>query len=211
MRHPVRPAALVLALALAGCGAERSVERTVGAGVDAAAQAIEAMEPDTGPAAAAPAIPRFGEARMDGYGSLAFGMDAAQARRAWNGNPLQPAEGPPDPEACHLLAPAGQSAPRQLAFLFEGGRFRRYDVASSELAAPGGGRVGMDQAALQGLYGGRLQRTPHKYIEGGAVLASPEDDGEVPSRLVFELGADGRVIAWRVGLAPQVDYVEHCG
>ncbi|TQC57293.1 lectin, partial [Pantoea dispersa] len=29
--------------------------------------------------------------------------------------------------------------------------------------------------------------------------------------LVFETDAAGKVVAWRVGLPPQVDYVEGCG
>ncbi len=200
--------ALVLLLAsVPACDAERTAE----AGATAAADAIEAIEPATEPAAAAAAIPASGLARMDGYGNLHFGMSAAQARAAWNGNPLQPPAGGDDVMACHHLSPEGQATPAELAFMFEDDAFVRYSVESAELTAPGGGRVGMDEATLQGLYGDRLVPSPHKYVEGGEVLSSPEDDGAVPSRLIFELDADGLVTEWRVGLAPQVAYVEGCG
>jgi hypothetical protein len=205
MRPVLSLAPLALILALASCKAEHSTEP-----VDTPSEAIEAMTPDTEPAAAAEAIPPAGDSRMDGYGALDFGMTAEEARAAWNGNPLEPAADPADPTACHHLSPAGQATPAELAFMFEDDLFVRYSVESGELTAPGGGRVGMDEASLQGLYGGRLQASPHKYVEGGTMLMSPEDGGGLPSKLVFELDAEGRVTSWRVGVAPQVGYVEGC-
>ena len=206
--RPIRPAfaSLALVAALAACNAERTAD----AGVEAAADAIEAIEPGTEPPGAAAAIPASGDSRMDGYGALDFGMSAEEARADWSGNPLEPAGAVDDPLACHHLSPAGQSTPAQLAFMFENDLFVRYSVESTEITAPGGGRVGMDEAALEGLYGKRLQAMSHKYVEGGKVLVSPEDGGALPSQLIFELDADGRVTSWRVGLAPQVSYVEGC-
>ena len=206
--RPIRPAIASLALvaALAACNAERTAD----AGVEAATDAIEAIEPGTEPPGAAAAIPASGDSRMDGYGALDFGMSAEEARADWSGNPLEPAGAVDDPLACHHLSPAGQSTPAQLAFMFENDLFVRYSVESTEITAPGGGRVGMDQAALEGLYGKRLQAMSHKYVEGGKVLVSPEDGGALPSQLIFELDAAGRVTSWRVGLAPQVGYVEGC-
>lgn len=204
---PIVP--LALAISLAACSAERGVEAGTGAG--AALDAIAAIEPVTEPAGAADAIPAAGDARMDGYGTLAFGLTAEAAHAAWTGNRLEPAGDLGDPAACHHLVPAGQEAGSGLAFMFEDHLFVRYGTGSDAITAPGGGRVGMEAAALEGLYGGRLQSTPHKYVEAGRVLTSPEDGGAQPSRLVFELDADGRVTRWRVGLAPQVGYVEGCG
>lgn len=207
MRPVLSFSTLALALALGACSAERAVDE----GEEAATEAIDAMQPATEPAGAAAAIPPSGDARMDGYGTLEFGMTADEARAAWNGNPLEPgADAGADAMACHHLSPAGQSTPAQLAFMFEDDLFVRYSVESSEITAPGGGRVGMDEAALQGLYGKSLQASGHKYVEGGKVLASREDAGALPSILVFETDAGGVVTSWRVGLAPQVDYVEGC-
>ena len=204
--RPVHVVAL-LALALGACDAERTVE----AGADAAATAIDAIEPATEPAAAAAAIPPSGDARMDGYGNLEFGMTAEEARADWSGNPLEAAGEPAEGSTCQHLVPAGQASAAALAFMFEDDLFVRYSAESDEFTAPGGGRVGMDEATVLGLYGKGLQSGRHKYIEGGQVLTSAEDGGHVPSKLMFELDADGRVISWRVGLAPQVDYVEGCG
>ena len=201
--RPVHVVAL-LALALGACDAERTVE----AGADAAATAIGSIEPATEPAAAADAIPASGDARMDGYGNIEFGLTGEEARADWSGNPLEALGEPAAGSSCHHLVPAG--AP-PLAFMFENDLFVRYSVESDEITAPGGGRVGMDAATLQGLYGKRLQSAPHKYVEGGRVLTSAEAGGRLPSKLMFELDADGRVTGWRVGLSPQVDYVEGCG
>ena len=94
--------------------------------------------------------------------------------------------------------------------MLESGRFVRYDVRDADVPAPGGGTVGMSLAQLQAAYPQAEAVQPHKYVEGGKVLRVPAADGS-QGVLVFELGADGKASAWRVGLAPQVDYVEGCG
>jgi hypothetical protein len=147
-------------------------------------------------------------ARLDGYGPLRFGMTTAEMREAWgptlNGTPPDG-----DPGACHYLNVVGAGATPYLAFMVEGGRFVRYDVSNDALLAPGGGRRGMTEAALQALYGGALQAAPHEYVEGGKYLAF-DTSGVAPSRLVFETDARGVATEWRVGLSPQADYVEGC-
>ena len=147
-------------------------------------------------------------ARLDGYGPLRFGMTLAEMREAW-GPTLHGA--PPDgaAEACHYLNVVGEGATPYLAFMVDGGRFVRYDVSNDALLAPGGGRRGMTEAELQALYKGSLQASPHEYVDGGKYLAF-DTSGVAPSRLVFETDAQGRATEWRVGLSPQVDYVEGC-
>lgn len=208
MRKIPTAALLALAISVAACA---DAERTADAGVEVASDALGAIEPSTEPPGAAAAIPPSGDSRMDGFGSLDFGLSADEAREDWNGNPLESAGPVDDPMACHQLVPAGQANPGELSFMFEDDLFVRYSVGTDAFTAPGGGRVGMDQAALEGLYGKGLESMRHKYIEGGTMLMSQEDGGSLPSRLAFELDAEGRVVAWRVGLAPQVGYVEGCG
>ena len=67
----------------------------------------------------------------------------------------------------------------------------------------------MGAQELQALYHGALQSTPHKYIEGGQYL-SIAASGASPAKLVFEIDATGKATQWRVGVPPQVDYVEGC-
>jgi hypothetical protein len=133
-------------------------------------------------------------------------MNAAQVRQAWPGE-LERI--PAGDAACFHLFPAGQATPARFALMFEDGRFVRYSVESATMAAPGGGRVGMDAGQVAALYPGRVAERPHKYVEGGKYLRIPAaaDSGGV---LLFEVGADGVVDEWRLGLPPQVDYVEGC-
>jgi hypothetical protein len=153
-----------------------------------------------------PPDPLPGDAHFDGYGQAMFGMDADQVRSVWVGGlDGNAAEG----EACFHLSPAGQPVIADFALMFENGKFVRYSVASDALVAPGGGRRGMDIAQIQQLYPGRVMQGPHKYVEGGHYLRIP-DDGGSNGVLVFETDADGTVTEWRVGVPPQVDYVEGC-
>lgn len=204
------PAIALLALALSACTAERTPDAE--APVAAQPAATDAPASPEAPQATSPeavAIPASGDARMDGYGALDFGMTAEEAKAAWTDGALEgaaPAEG----STCLHLAPAGQPTPAHLAFMFEDDLLVRYSSEADDIAAPGGGKRGMDEAALQALYGNALQSSPHKYVEGGKVLSTAPDGGLLPSKLVFELDAAGKVSEWRVGMPPQVDYVEGC-
>lgn len=147
-------------------------------------------------------------ARLDGYGPLRLGMTIAELREAWGATLHgEPPDGAAD--ACHYLSVAGAGATSDLSFMVDGGRFVRYDVSGDVLLAPGGGKRGMTEAELQALYKGSLQASPHEYADGGKYLTF-DTSGVAPSRLVFETDAQGIATEWRVGLSPQVDYVEGC-
>lgn len=154
---------------------------------------------------AAPAGP-VSQASFLGYGDMKLGSTVEEARAAWGGE-LNGA--PMEGTTCHYLWPKWISRPADFAFMMEDGRFVRYDVGTDKETAPGGGKVGMSVEELQKLYGGALKGAPHKYTQGGQYLSM--DAGDVaPTRLVFEVDAAGKVTSWRVGLSPQVEYVEGC-
>ena len=154
---------------------------------------------------AAPAGP-VSQASFLGYGDMKLGSTVDEARAAWGGE-LNGA--PMEGTTCHYLWPKWISRPADFAFMMEEGRFVRYDVGTDKETAPGGGKVGMSVEDLQKLYGGALKASPHKYTQGGQYLSM--DAGDVaPTRLVFEVDAAGKVTSWRVGLSPQVEYVEGC-
>ena len=93
--------------------------------------------------------------------------------------------------------------------MIEGGKFVRVDVDARDVVAPGGIRVGQAAADVLAAFPGQVTEQPHKYVEGGKVLVvAPADGGE--ARLVFETDAQGTVTSWRIGLEPQVHYVEGC-
>ena len=133
-----------------------------------------------------------------------FSMTEDQARKAWGGA-LEGEAG----EGCHYLNPAWEKAPSYFAFMFDGGKFVRYDVGNDKEIAPGGGRRGMSEAEIGAAYPGRVAKAPHKYVDGGKYLRIKADDGS-DGVLVFETDAAGKVSEWHAGLAPQVDWIEGC-
>jgi hypothetical protein len=91
------------------------------------------------------------------------------------------------------------------------GKFVRFGTESDKFAAPGGGKVGMTRAEIGRLYAGRVEEQPHKYTDG--LYLRIEDPAGGKGVLIFETDAKGdaaKVTEWRVGVPPQVDYVEGC-
>jgi hypothetical protein len=155
---------------------------------------------------AAPAGP-VSQASFLGYGDMKLGSTVDEARTAWGGE-LNGA--PMEGTTCHYLWPKWISRPAEFAFMMEEGKFVRYDVGTDKETAPGGGKVGMSVDEVQKLYGGALKASPHKYTEGGQYLAIDAGDVAPTTKLIFEADAAGKVTSWRVGLSPQVEYVEGC-
>ena len=148
------------------------------------------------------ASPGAGLARFDGYGDMRFGMDEAAARKAWAGELQGRVQG----DACTYLNPKGSASTAHFAFMFEGGKFVRYDVGTDSEVAPGGGRRGMTKDEIQRLYAGRVHASPHHYVQGGQYLKVRGDGGAI----VFETDAKGVVTEWHAGIEPQVNYIEGC-
>jgi hypothetical protein len=191
--------AIGVVLALAAC--DRRPPATVPADETRPAAAGEPAAPTPMPATA-PA--NSGPARLDGYGPVALGASLDDVRTAWK----EPLQGEVADDYCHALRPEGAQAD-DVVFMIEGRKLVRYDVRNDRIVAPGGGKVGMTQGELQALYPERADLTPHKYEENGHNLrVRPADEGG--AILNFEIGGNGTVTAWRVGLPPQVDYVEGC-
>lgn len=205
----------LIVLSLAACKAPAPAEPA--AGKPAQSQQAATPAPIEAPPAepTAPAtgslhvdLPAEGAISLAGFGPAKFGASAEEVRMAWGGD-LGDAK-PDEPGGCYYLIPATQAKQGyKIAFMIEGDKFVRLDVASDEIVAPGGGKIGMGEAELQKLYHGALQSMPHKYVEGGHYL-SVAASGVAPSKLVFETDENGKATEWRIGLTPQVDYVEGC-
>lgn len=202
--------AAMLTLALAACDAPAPSGSP--SADDALPPASDQPADDVPPATAPvpdddiPPATSDGLARWDGYDEARFGMSDEEVREVWdgelNGNT---AEG----ESCFHLNPVGQPSIAWFALMFGDGQFVRYSVANDEMAAPGGGKRGMAVAQIEQLYPGRIEQQNHKYVQGGHYLRI-EQTGGGDSVLIFETDADGTVTEWRVGVPPQVDYIEGC-
>ena len=152
--------------------------------------------------------PGTDQASFEGIGAARLGDSADAVRQALGGDLGD--EQAAEPGGCHYLIPQPLGAEGyRTAFMIEGDRLVRIDVRDAAVAAPGGARLGTAGDAVRALYQGRVEEQPHKYDPQGRVLRVTAPDGG-PGVLVFELDADGRVDEWRLGLPPQVDYVEGC-
>lgn len=205
--------------ALCACSAQRDAADTPSQAVE---EAVPAADPpldqpphDVPPATAGEQAP--GSLRVDapaegtvtfaGFGPADFGATAEAVRQAWGGD-LGDAQ-PSEPGGCYYLIPQPVgTAGFRTAFMVEGDRFVRIDVRDGSVVAPGGAKVGMTADEVRALYP-KVEEQPHKYDPAGKVLRVA-DPGGGNGALVLELDKDGRVDEWRIGVPPQVDYVEGC-
>lgn len=210
-RSWISAAALLL---LAACS-DRSDEATTPPQTEPAATAPAAVVEST-PAPTASETPVDATAaavrndpalvNFNGYGSAAFGADEAQVRAAF-GKPMT-GRTEHDEAGCYYLMAEGD-ADQGLGFMMVDDKLARYDAWDASTAAPGDLSVGMRADDVLARFPGRVEQQPHKYDETGRYLIVSPDDGG-PARLVFEVGGDGIVSAWRIGLPPAVHYVEGC-
>lgn len=150
-----------------------------------------------------------GLARFDGYGDIRFGTAAADMAQAWGGE--LKTLGKDDNPSCYFMTPTWVKTPADFNFMVGDGKFARFGTESAKFAAPGGGKVGMRKDEVERLYAGRVEAQPHKYSDGQYLRI--RDDAGGQGVLVFETdgkAGDAKVTEWRVGVAPQVDYVEGC-
>jgi hypothetical protein len=85
----------------------------------------------------------------------------------------------------------------------------RVDVDNSKITTLSGAKIGDTEARIKSLYPGQIKVTPHTYIKGHYLTFIPKNKAEQNYRIVFE--TDGqRVIRYRAGKLPEVEYVEGC-
>ena len=143
-----------------------------------------------------------------GFGPAKFGDIEESVRMSW-GRPLN-ASKPSMGATCYILSMEPLPSNRKgIAFMIEDAKFVRYDVTNPILIAPGNIVVGDTSDKVMQAHANHVESQPHKYIEGGRLLiVTPESPANV--RLIFEIDASNNVTAWRIGVIPQVYYVEGC-
>jgi hypothetical protein len=142
--------------------------------------------------------------RVDGVGPIRFGMPLADARAALRDSLIvTPAGG-----ECGFTVPRG--APAGVRFMAERGKIVRVDVDSSGVRTAAGAEVGMSEADVRSRYPVGLRVQPHKYDPKGRYLVlQGTEPADSARRLIFE--TDGqRVVRYRAGITPAVEYVEGC-
>lgn len=141
---------------------------------------------------------------LHGAGPIRFGMSLAEARQA-TGNVLGGGQGA---VGCAYVTPP--EVPPGMEFMVENARIVRVDIDSAGLRTDRGAGVGMTETDIGRLYPDGLVIQPHKYDSTGHYLVYvPREPADSLYRMVFE--TDGqRVLRFRAGLRPAVEYVEGC-
>ena len=142
---------------------------------------------------------------MSGLGAIRIGMTRAQVEAL--GAKVEPDDilyDPEHPEACWEARIGGVD---HVIAMFEDNHLVRLTVTAADIPIEGGARVGMAEAEVRALYGGRLAVEPHHYDTDGPYRVAFSDDRA--RALVLE--TDGaRVTLARAGEAQAAQYVEGC-
>lgn len=69
--------------------------------------------------------------------------------------------------------------------------------------------IGDSEERIKSLYPNRVAVSPHKYTDGHYLTVTPAEKADSAYRIIFE--TDGKkVVHYRAGVRPQVEYVEGC-
>lgn len=148
--------------------------------------------------------------RPDSFGRLPLGIPLATANAVLGESlPTERTFG----SCANVRSPA---MPRGVSLMIERDsvsapiRVERINVDSGGVRTAEGASVGDTEARVKQLYGERLRVEPHKYTGPTGHYLIVQTAGDSVHRIVFE--TDGqRVVRFRAGRRPAVDYVEGCG
>ncbi len=146
--------------------------------------------------------------QLKGVGPVRVGMTVNEAKQA-AGIPLVRAENAySEGDACYFLDAQGILG---LGFMVTDGRIARVDVGrNSPIKTLSGAGIGSTEAQIQQLYPGQIVSNPHEYFENGKYLTFvPKDEADKSFRVIFETDR-GRVVEYRAGKLPEVQYIEGC-
>lgn len=202
--------ACAILIALAACTTDRSKASDTGMAVRpngtqdkgmAVTPPVERpqLEPATPPA---PPLEDAGQWKVtaNGIGPVKVGMSLNEARRAVGNSLTIPA----NLQECDYVRP---KSPKGVAFMVEKGEISRVDIQlGSEVATAAGAKIGDSEDRIKSLYPG-VEVKPAKYSAGHDMEVTPQGGGN--NRIVFE--TDGKkVVKYRSGRLPAVEYVEGC-
>jgi hypothetical protein len=199
-----RIASASLFLALAACGPAPAPE---GAHENTASVEPEPLDPGA-PAAEQAALASCGPVTTAGYCGVTFGLSPADAAKKFP-VPLDGYDGADpviqaDPNHCFEMFAA--EPVQGISFMIEQNRVGRIDFLTEAGKTADGFGVGTPADDIRGKFGAVAVGTPNKYEAEVTDLTVTQG----ATKFVFEI-QDGKVRGWRVGVAPTVDYTEHCG
>jgi len=198
----ILPASLLLALA--ACGPAPAPD-----GVHENTVSVEPEPLDPGaPAAEQAALASCGPVTAEGWCGVAFGMSPADAAKKFP-VPLDGYDGADpviqaDPNHCFEMF--GAEPVQGVSFLVEQNKVGRVDFVTEAAKTIDGFGVGTTADEIRARFGAAAMKAPNKYEPEVTDLTVMQG----ATKFVFEI-QDGKVRGWRAGVAPTVDYTEHCG
>ena len=194
-------------IALAACTTDKSSTVDSGAATPAVSneEVPKAAAPSGDTVATAP-IPEKPadkwQVTADGIGNVKAGMTVEEANAALGNTLAIPAK----LQECDYVRP--KTTPKGLAFMIEKGEIARVEIQpGSDIRTAAGAKIGDSEDRIKSLYPG-IEVKPAKYAPGHYMEVTPKNGGN--NRIVFE--TDGKkVVKYRSGRLPAVEYVEGCG
>jgi hypothetical protein len=142
-----------------------------------------------------------------GIGSVRVGMTINEVQRVAGVRLVQTPSGGEE-YGCFYYEPS--SSPSGVSFIVTNGRIARVDINNPRIATIRGVGIGDTENRIKSVYSRQIQVTPHTYMTGGHYLTFiPKDSADKNYRIVFETD-NNRVIQYRAGRLPEVEYVEGC-
>lgn len=139
------------------------------------------------------------------FGTVQLGWTVAELNAAL-GDTLRPTYEISD-ECDHLMPVA---LPKGTSLMVIKDTVVRVDIFSAGILTPEGAGVGDTEARLREIYGGRAVVTPHKYSgPEGHYVTVMDPAADSLHMTIFETDGD-KVLQYRAGVAPGVQYVEGC-
>lgn len=139
-----------------------------------------------------------------GIGKLRAGMTVGEARAVL---PTFTVSDAGDGTACTYARVDG--LPTGVGVMVEGGKVARVEVRRGNVATSAGARIGDSEERIKSLYPKQVSVSPHKYTDGHYLTVVPASKADSAYRIIFE--TDGKkVVNFRAGIRPQVEYVEGC-
>ncbi|MEP0873011.1 hypothetical protein NDA01_24795 [Trichocoleus desertorum AS-A10] len=115
-----------------------------------------------------------------------------------------------NPNGCAFFRP--RYGLTDVSFMATANRIARVDVRNPKVKTLRGAKVGDSEEKIKSLYAGQIQVKLHPYTgsRGGRYLIFvPKDREDQNFRIIFETSS-GKVVQYRAGKLPEVDYIEGC-
>lgn len=114
--------------------------------------------------------------------------------------------------ACDFVYPAvGSGVPFDVGVMVVKGKVARIDVDTGSVTTEDGAKIGDSEDRVKSIYGDELEVRPHKFIDGGHYLIVKGDSTSAGKEIVFETDGSHKVIMFRAGRLPEVEWLEGCG